>query len=727
MRSRWYHDPTLHTEHSAEEKRVTWLELFYDLIFVAAFIQLGDGLAHNVSIAGFASFAGIFVPLWIVWTGFTFYVNRFTIDDFTHRLIVFVQMFSVGAMAVTAPRVVAGGDHQLFAVTYTIAQACVAILWFRAWRQVPDARAYSGYWGKVFGAGAVMWGASALMPTEWAYWAWAAGVLTILAAPFGKHSRELRDRFPNDEEHMSERYGLLTIIVLGESFVKVLTQLNQSAAGPEMILQACTVMLITCCIWWIYFDDVAGSNTKDQPLAGMVWLYSHLPLQIGITATGVAIKKTVDWDLGAVAPETYRWLLSGTLGLTLLSCAIIDSVTERRHAELSDRARVNVRTASGILVLLLAPAGGGMTAGLYTVLIATVMVAQVVFDMMMAPFEEIKEDHGGRTTADLARAAASGDHQAATLIARTRVGDTVRKGAPSELRRDFYFWFMEGTWKRFFIALGFLYVIVNVFFAALYTLQPGCISGSEPESFGDAFFFSVQTLSTVGYGAMSPDTLYGDIMVTAEAAIGLLIVALATGLMFAKASRPRASVLFSDKLVVTKRHGVPTLVFRVGNARGNEIVDARMTVTALIDDITPEGEHLRRLHTLKLARDRSPLFSLSWTVMHEIDEDSAVKNVVWDSCGETISVIIATVIGHDGTYGQTIYSRKMYYPEDIHVGVRFVDVIHQLPDGRIMIDYDVFHDVVPIDTPLGPDDDDDGEIDGAVDGDEHDGEVDALE
>ena len=701
MRSRWFHAPTLHTHLSDVEKRATWLELFYDLIFVAAFIQLGDGLSKHTSFGGFAAFAGIFVPLWIVWTGFTFYINRFTIDDFTHRLTVFVQMFAVGAMAVTAPRVL-DGEHALFAVTYAIAQALVAIMWFRAWRQVPEARAYSGYWGRVFGVGAVLWGASALAPAEWAYGMWGLAVLFILAAPFSKHSRELQERFPNDAEHLSERYGLLTIIVLGESFVKVLTELNRNAAGPEMILQACTVLLITCCIWWIYFDDVAGSSTKEVPLGWVVWLYAHLPLQIGITATGVAIKKAVHWDLGATAPETYRWLLSGTLGLTLLSVAVIDSVTARRHAELSDSARVNVRAASGVLILLLAPAGGSMTAAMYTVLIATVCVAQVVFDMMMAPFEEIKEDHGAASMSDLAKAAASGDVVAGDRVRRLAIGNSVRKGAPNELRRDVYFWFMEGTWKRFFLSLMFLYLVTNVFFAALYTLQPGCIDGADPKSFGDAFFFSVQTLSTIGYGAMSPDTQYGDILVTAEAAIGLLVVALATGLLFAKASRARSSVLFSNRLVVNKRNGVPTLIFRAGNARGNEIVDATMTVTALMDEITPEGEHTRRLHDLVLLRKTSPLFTLSWTVMHEVDETSPVKNVVWSACGAQVTGIIVTMMGHDGTYGQTVYARHIYYPEDIRVGERFVDVIHQLPDGRIMIDYDVFHDTVAVDETAEP-------------------------
>jgi inward rectifier potassium channel len=694
MRNRWFHPPHLHTPHEDPEKRATWLELFYDLIFVAAFIQLGDGLSNKASLEGFAQFMGVFLCLWIAWTGFTVFVNRFTIDDFVHRLLVFVQMFSVGAMAVTA-ELVLEGDPYYFAGAYAIAQAMVAILYWRTWRQVPEARAASRYWGTVYTIGAVLWAASLLLPTPICYALWPIGVLVILSAPFSRQSRALQQLFPTDQEHLSERYGLLTLIVLGESFVKVLSSLRGGAEGTAL-LQMSFTLLITCCVWWVYFDDVAGSKVKRKKLTNMVWLYAHLPLQASVTATGVAIKKAVHFDLSVPAPDAYRWLLSGTLGLVMLSVAIIDSVTERRQAELSDRARVNVRSASALLIFLLAPAGGSMTAATYMVLVTAVCVAQVVFDMMMAPFEDTVPVESV-TTAELARRQADGEITAREARGpRRSIGEAIRKGTPSELRRDLYFYFMEGSWKRYFVVLAFLYVMVNVFFAALFALQPGCIDGANPESFADAFFFSIQTFSTIGFGALSPATEYADIIVTAEAGVGMLFVALATGLTFAKASRPRASALFSKVMVITKRHGVPTLVFRVGNARGNDVVDATITVTVLADEITPEGEHMRRLSELKLVRDRTPLFALSWTVMHVIDEDSPLYGIDWDRPDETLIAFIATLIGHDGTYGQTVYARHNYDCDDLRYGQRFVDVISQLPDGRLMIDYDKFHDTEPI-------------------------------
>lgn len=695
MRNRWFHPVRLHTPDHEHEKKVTWLELFYDLIFVAAFIQLGDGLSSNVDLKGFAQFCGVFMCLWIAWTGFTLFVNRFIIDDFIHRILVFVQMFSVGGMAVTAGGVLEGSPYY-FAGAYAVAQLMVAIFYLRAWRHVKDARDHCRYWGFVFLFGAFCWTVSLLLPTPLCYAMWPLGVIGILISPFSRASRALQLRFPADQEHLSERYGLLTLIVLGESFVKVLSTLNTEGAHADALVQMSTTLLITCAIWWIYFDDVAGSKIKRTRLTNLIWLYAHLPLQIAVTASGVAIKKAVHFDLvsGEPAADKYRWLLSGTLALVMLSVALIDSVTERRNAELSDRARVNVRVFSGMLILVLAPAGGGMSALMYMVLVTMVCLAQVVFDMMMAPFEDSPEMEV-TTTAELHRRKLAGESREGARPRRQDIGQVLRKGAPSALRRDFYFFLMEGSWKRFFVVLIFLYVVTNVFFAALFTLQPGSISGSH-DSFAEAFYFSVQTLSTIGYGAMSPETEYGNILVTIEAAVGMLGVALATGLMFAKASQPRSSALFSRVMTLSPRNGVPTLLLRVGNARGNDVVDATIDITVLIDELTPEGEHMRRLHELELVRRRTPLFAVSWTVMHEITESSPLYGLDWDSEDSDIIGLIVTLMGHDGTYGQTVYARKIYYVEDVRHDHRFVDVINQLEDGRLMIDYERFHDTVPV-------------------------------
>ncbi|MBP6630255.1 MAG: low temperature requirement protein A [Kofleriaceae bacterium] len=700
MQSRWLHRPRLHRPGpGVAEKRATWLELFYDLVFVAAFIQLGNALTARVSPLGYAGFALVFAAIWVSWTGFTYFVNRFTVDDFVHRLLAFAQMFAVVAMAVSAPAAMDGAPAR-FAIAFALAQAIIAVLYLRAYRQVPDGRAYARYWGGAFAVGSVALGLSAALPTPWAWGLWAVGLGWVVTAPFRRGGRTLAAEAPADEEHIGERYGLLTLIVIGESFVKVVTGLDDGAGAGALgpIVQASLALLITCSIWWIYFDDVAGSRLREHGMAPVFWLYGHLPLQLSITATGVAIKKIVLFDLAMPAPEAYRWLVGVALGGTLLATALLDAVTERKQAELSDSLRVAVRTGSGLLVLLLAPAGAGMDAGWYLGAIVAICVGQVLFDMAMAPFEVTREDHERETIADeLRRLHAAGQTRRGPEL---RVGrGIVRLGTPSDLRRDFYFWLIEGGWLRFFAVAAVLFLVANAFFAGLYLLEPGSISNARPESFADAFYFSVQTLATIGYGNLNPATDYGNVIATVEAGVGLIGVALTTGLAFSRLARPKASVLFSRPIVVTTMDGTRVLTFRVGNARGNDVVEASVSVTAMVDTFTREGQHLRKLIDLPLRRSRSPMFRLSWTVMHDLDAGSPLADVDWSavhaSTGGRLVGLNVTLVGHDGTYNQTIYAQYTYQPEDVHLGHRFVDVVSQLPDGRMAIDFSRFHDTVP--------------------------------
>jgi len=694
MRSRWFHKPSLHAPlHHGDEKKVTWLELFYDLIFVAAIIQLGDYLSADVSLAGFGKFALHFTPLWIAWTGFTFYENRFTLDDFAHRLVVLAQMFAVGAMAISSHEAMSG-DHLWFSLSFAAALLLIVVLYARTYVQIDEGRDYSLYWGAVFAFGGLCFAISAFVPQPWHYMVWGIGILGILGGAASPPARRMTDRYPIDMEHLAERYGLLTIIVLGESFVKVLTYLTAKETGvePEYLLKGFFNLGMTCCIWWIYFDDVASSPLKKHRGSFLIWVYGHLPLTMAVTGVGVAVKKAVSFDFALVAPDKYRWLLAGTIALTFLSVAIVDSVTERKHAELSDRARVAARIVSALIILLVGQVGGSMTAATFMAVVIAVLVAQVLFDLAMAPLEESKETDAAQLIADLdKRARESGE---SAKVARVDVSKSVRIGAPTELRKDLYFFFLEGSWARMFLTFGFLYLMLNVLFAGLFMLEPDSVGGASNGGFADAFFFSVQTLSTIGYGSMTPATEYGDLLVTIEAAVGILFAALGTGLVFAKASRPQSAVLFSENMVVTTRHGRETLMFRAANARGNEVVDARVKVVALIDDITPEGHHMRRVMDLDLARDNSPMFALSWTVFHEIDEASPLHGIDWDDRERHLLGIIVTLMGHDATYGQSTHARHIYYPEHIHVGHRYVDVISQLEDGRLMLDLTKFHNTV---------------------------------
>ena len=212
-------------------------------------------------------------------------------------------------------------------------------------------------------------------------------------------------------------------------------------------------------------------------------------------------------------------------------------------------------------------------------------------------------------------------------------------------------------------------------------------------AFEDAFFFSVQTLGTLGYGAMAPRTLYVNLLVTAESFTGILIIALFTGIIFARFSRPFARLVFSKVAVVTNFDGTPTLMFRAANQRSNSsILDTAITVSLVANHVSREGVAMRRFQELKLLRGKNPLFALSWTVMHTIDETSPLYGIGLADMIEHDMEIAVMLSGTDETINDRVYARHSYLAEEILWNRRFVDVISVMPTGHRMVDLTRFHD-----------------------------------
>jgi len=161
--------------------------------------------------------------------------------------------------------------------------------------------------------------------------------------------------------------------------------------------------------------------------------------------------------------------------------------------------------------------------------------------------------------------------------------------------------------------------------------------------------------------------------------------------VFAKASRARSSVLFSERIVVTKKDGVPTLMLRVANARGNDLVEATMRISVLIEEQSPEGLTFRRLHDCRLLRSQTPLFSMSWTVFHPIEEDSPLYGMDEAEFHEDVLTMVATMTAHDSTFAQTTHARRQYFASDVDWDHRFEDVMSTSPEGRLILDFDKFH------------------------------------
>jgi inward rectifier potassium channel len=259
---------------------------------------------------------------------------------------------------------------------------------------------------------------------------------------------------------------------------------------------------------------------------------------------------------------------------------------------------------------------------------------------------------------------------------------------------DFYHFILTRSWGAFFIIVTALFAGANAIFACIFLVEPGSISTARAGSFEDAFYFSVQTMATIGYGGMAPVTRFAHIIVAFEAVVGILGVALVTGMTFAKFARPTARILFSEPLIVGKRNGVPHLMFRIANWRQNQIVEAQIRVLVLTVETTSEGETIRTPRPIQLTRDRNELFSLSWLVMHKIDESSPFYGE------ENVKALIAgggdifvAMSGLDETIGQNIHSRFRYSVSDIVWNARFIDILTVLEDGTREIDYTRFHDI----------------------------------
>jgi inward rectifier potassium channel len=262
---------------------------------------------------------------------------------------------------------------------------------------------------------------------------------------------------------------------------------------------------------------------------------------------------------------------------------------------------------------------------------------------------------------------------------------------------DLYHGLLTLPWLAFIAVIVGGYVVANLIFAAIYTLLPDAINGST--GFVDNFFFSVQTWATIGYGGMTPRSTAANIVVLVESMAGIFGVAILTGLLFAKFSRPSSKILFADVAVVTTFEGKPTLMIRVANERHSTIADATAHLTLLRPTVTAEGHQMRRLYDLKLVRDMQPVFRISWTLLHVIDEQSPLSDIAnADGFDAADARVVVSMMGYDAIVGQTTHASFVYSTEHVRFGHRYVDATQ--PDGKegLILDYAKFHLVEPTST-----------------------------
>jgi inward rectifier potassium channel len=260
--------------------------------------------------------------------------------------------------------------------------------------------------------------------------------------------------------------------------------------------------------------------------------------------------------------------------------------------------------------------------------------------------------------------------------------------------RDFYHALVRLPWWATIASIVGLFLLSNTLFAGGY-LATGGVAHAHAGSFADAFFFSVQTMGTIGYGAMYPESAAANLLVVGESIAGLTLTALATGLVFAKFSRPTARLVFTRQAVISPVNGVPTLSFRLGNERGNQIVDAQIRVNLTRTEHTLEGNTFYRSMELRLSRERAFSLSRSWTVLHPIDAASPLAGLSPEQAAAQDLELHVMVVGLDDATMQMVHGAHRYFTKQIVWGARHVDVLSEPSPDVILLDLRRFHDLEP--------------------------------
>lgn len=364
-------------DSSVEYRRATWLELFYDLVFVAAIAELSGNLNRNVSLLGFCEFVALFIPVWWCWVGTTFYATRFDMEDIGDRLLTLLQMALVVPLAVNVHQGLERSSVG-FAICYSAMRCVLVIQYLIAGYQAVGARHLTVRYAQGFGIGAALWLVSILIPVPWRFALWTLGLIVDFATPFSM--RQLMTQAPPSISHISERLGLFIIIVLGESVVAVVRGVTEQEWSTGSILTAGLGLSLAFSLWWIYFDLVDSSPLQavklGRPRISLLWLYIHLPLAVGLTAIGVGVEHVVSKEAGITLLDAERWLFCGAVALCLTALAAINQMTcsrRNRHCWTLGLYRLG----GAVLILTLAASSSRLSALTLVALTTVICVVQV--------------------------------------------------------------------------------------------------------------------------------------------------------------------------------------------------------------------------------------------------------------------------------------------------------------------------------------------------------------
>ncbi|MGB5167827.1 MAG: low temperature requirement protein A [Acidimicrobiia bacterium] len=376
--------PRLRTAEESE-RTATWLELFYDLVFVAAVAMMGTRLVSDVSWAGVASYLAYFALVWWLWASHTFYADRYDTDDLIYRLLAGAQMVAVAVIAVSLSLGEAGST-QVFALGYTATRFTLLLLYARAYRHVPGTRALVRGYLIGFGTASAIWLVSIATPEPARFWLWGVAFAVDLATPYAV--RKIQAASPLDRSHLPERFGLFTILVLGESIVAVTVGLSHVAWQTPTTIVGILGLGAATCLWWINFEHLDGSvirrRGEGKNWRPTVWIYSHLPLAAALAMFGVSVELAIiGADHGHEYSSNDRWLLAASVALAYAAMAGIQIASVRAGQEHLRASAIRARLAGIPLVLII-----GLIPGLGAVwtmaLVTAVCTAEVLVDLFAA-------------------------------------------------------------------------------------------------------------------------------------------------------------------------------------------------------------------------------------------------------------------------------------------------------------------------------------------------------
>ena len=382
----WWQPPALRIgEENKIERHATWLELFYDLIFVTVIAKIAHNLNQDVSPSGFLGFIMLFTLIWWSWVSSTLYSTRFDTDDSLHRFLIGIQIFCIAMLAVNVHDGL-GKSSAGFAFSYASVRLLNVIEYLRALHHIAIARKLTFRFARSFGIVTAIWLMSAFVPMPLRFVLWFCALAIDFATPLlvGR----LSVQFAPHTSHLPERFGLFIIIVLGESIIGVVNGVVQQQWNILLILSLACGVSIAFSLWWIYFDNLGGSAIESaracsrQLWAYQLWLYMHLPLAIGLTATGVGIEKVISKASSLALPEAERWLICTAVATCLVALGIINftgliASNQRRRCKF----RIGYRFGSAALIIILAIAGANFSPVELIGLIAIVCATQIILEL----------------------------------------------------------------------------------------------------------------------------------------------------------------------------------------------------------------------------------------------------------------------------------------------------------------------------------------------------------